>query len=381
MSDWKDSFTQTILTRGKDLYKSRKVTDLRSYTEGGGTTTYSASVGDASDVFRVSAILSSDNTVKYFRCSCHYFRKANYCKHSAALLFAVSEGEHAPSVPDAGRADMQKKREEEQKKREEEQKRKEKAAREKYEAVPFDDDGKPHFLSFGDSLQRYMPTKETLKRARKIVQDGGVRSITTGESSGRERYLTYSAYVSDDRNLTRNVYIELGRDGIRSISCSPSYSWYSATKAEPQCAVTKVNADGIMELCVHKTATLLSLVRYIENSRDCMDFTDRTAESLIEDFRKETKKVSEKKSGRKYPVDIELSIVPDTDRNSIKAELRISVDGGKYYKVKDSVKLASAAREKGTLSLSTLCSVDFSEAELTQRAEAALKLIDIAESD
>ena len=371
MTYWEDLFTNTIFTRGETLCKNGDVTDFTSESINNGNTMYFATVTDTSCRYYPSVTLTSDYDVEDVSCTCQYHRKSKYCKHIAALLCKVDE-------IDSDDTPVKKAEEPKDGKKKAEKKAKE------YVPVPFNDDGKPHFLSFADSLKKYMPTKETMVRARKLFDDGHVRNLNICTNTGNEKYITCKTCVDDkDNKQTREVIIELGRDGIRKISCNDSYIyWYDARKSEELCLKTTQNEDGVYELCAHKTAVLMALVNFVEKNRDYLDYTDSKAESLIEDFRKETKKVTEKPaSGRKYPVDIFLSIVPDIERKSIKAEIRASVDGGKYYKIKDGVKLTSAVRDKGTLALSTLCTADFSQAELTPRAEAALKIIDLAESD
>ncbi len=364
MSDWKNLFTNTLLTCGKALYDNGSVMNLASLGNIDGSKLVAATVLDDPDIYNTAVTLSKDNELLRADCTCQYHKKAVYCKHVAALLYSISKDE----------TDVDK----------EEKEKKEAAKKKKYSPVVFNDDGKPHFLSFKDTLNLYMPTSETLKKAYKIVENRTLYSmnITTVESP--ERYISYSISVKDENDNNRSVTIKLGRNGIIAINCENRYGWYSSRDIKPDqlCRNTSPNEDGVYELCVHKTAALISLARFIEEHRDYLDYTDKKAEILIESFKKEKVVVDDKKSSiEKYPVDIETSIGTDFDNGGLKAEIRVSVDGGKFYKIKDVVKLLSARREKSTLSLSTLASVDFSRAELTERAEAALKLIEVAEND
>lgn len=361
MSSWKNLFTNTMLVRGKALYDDGSVISTASQS-GDGITTFTASISDTSDVCLTSVTLDGNGELKDVSCSCQYHKKVTYCKHISALLYSVAE--NRGEKPQSG------------------EKKAEKAK--KYTPVPFNDDTKPHYLSFGDSLNHYMPTKETLRKAERLYDNRDVRNVDITECEDGGRHILYTAYVDDDAKVTRKVSIKLGRNGIRSITCTEPYSWYSYNHPEKRhelCRKTAENEDGVYELCVHKTAALLSLAEYIENNRDYLDYTDKKAESLIDAFRKEKMVPDVETSGRKYPVDIETTIFSDHESGGLRAELRLSVDGGKYYKVKDVVKLASAVRDKGTLTLSSLCTADFSRAELTARSEAVLKLVTIAEND
>ena len=364
MSNWKDLFTSTILTRGKAISDAGHAIILASNKNNDGSTTIVAAVTDTSETYQTSLTLDKNNELQDTYCSCQNHAKNIYCKHIAALLYS-----------EAGDSFDNPQREEEKKA----------DSTEKYSPVPFNDDGKPHYLSFGDTLNLYMPTEENLKRAEELFSLGCIRNPNVFVCKDGDRYISYKVYVDDDRKVTKKVVINLGRKGIKAISCEESYIWYGcrdAVKREEICRRTSKNKDGVYELCVHKTAALLALIQFIEENRDYLDYTDEKAENLIQAFRKDkiipqTDKNNEKKSS----VDIETSISRDYESGGLKAELRLSIDNGKYYKVKDVVKLACAVREKSTLTLSSLCTADFSHSELTPRSTAALKLVTIAEND
>ncbi len=366
MSDWKNFFTNILLTRGKSLSDNGSVKSLTSRKNEDGSTSYSASVIDPPDEYKTSVTLTENDELENVSCTCQYHRKSIYCKHAAALLYSISQNNTGVTEDDV------------------KQKKKETDKAEKYSPLTFNDDSKPHFLSFGNTLNIYMPTKETLKKALKIVENRNIYSPNIAVMEKPERCISYAVWVDDENRKRRHVTIKLGRKGIIGITCEEIYSWYTSRDAKPDelCRSTKLNEDGVYELCVHKTAALFSLLRFIEENRDYIDYTDKTAENLIESFIKEKVVVEEKKnSAEKYPVDIETTVIPDLDNGGLKAEIRVSVEGGKLYKIKDVVKLLSAARDKDVLTLSTIASVDFSRAELTDRAEAALKLIEVAEND
>lgn len=202
MSNWKQLFTNTILSRGEEIFKKRGVIRLGRKEEANASTYYSATVIDSNETYSTSILLDSSDEVDAVYCTCQYFKKLTYCKHIAALLYSVEEEEEAWTEED-----------------------KTKTKAEKYSPIPFKDDGRPHFLSFGDTLNLYMPSMKTLKRAQKVFEDGGVRNTETSIDGGQERYLSYRVYVNDDKDQSRNVTIKLGRKGITEISCNDVYSW------------------------------------------------------------------------------------------------------------------------------------------------------------
>ena len=82
--NWKRRFQQIILERGKSYYKYGHVQDL-SYEED----VYTARVvGDAS--YRVEIKIRDDELV-YAKCSCPYAASGKYCKHMAAVMYAIDD--------------------------------------------------------------------------------------------------------------------------------------------------------------------------------------------------------------------------------------------------------------------------------------------------
>ena len=203
MSNWKNLFTNTMLVRGKALFDAGSIINLASENQDGGTS-FTATVSDTSDVCLTSVTLDGNGELQDVGCTCQYHKKVTYCKHIAALLYSVAE-----NSPDKAAS---------------KEKKTEKAK--KYSPVPFNDDGKPHYLSFGDSLSLYMPAEETLKRAERLYARRGVRNVNISEIEEDGRYISYMVFIDDDENTARKVTIKLGRNGIKSIICTEPYSWY-----------------------------------------------------------------------------------------------------------------------------------------------------------
>ena len=93
---WKHLFPAHILERGWDYYQSDAVENLQKSENG-----YTAEV-EGTEIYDVEVVLSQ-NTVQDMWCSCPYAEDGAYCKHMAAVLYALEEDDlllDTPSVSD-----------------------------------------------------------------------------------------------------------------------------------------------------------------------------------------------------------------------------------------------------------------------------------------
>ncbi len=88
MSNRKDFFTNTILTRGRAISDAGHAIKLVSNRNDDGSTTIVAAVTDAYETYQTSLTLDKDNELQDAYCSCQYHAKNIYCKHIAALLYS-----------------------------------------------------------------------------------------------------------------------------------------------------------------------------------------------------------------------------------------------------------------------------------------------------
>ena len=83
---WRDLFRTHILERGLDYYESRAIKSLKQTEKG-----YEATV-EGTEEYHVE-IEISDNRVYDMFCDCPYAEDGNYCKHMAAVLYEITEGQ------------------------------------------------------------------------------------------------------------------------------------------------------------------------------------------------------------------------------------------------------------------------------------------------
>ena len=92
MKPWKDLFRTHILERGLNYYEEGYVTSLEETSTG-----YTAVVEGTED-YDVE-IEIRDDRVYDMTCTCPYAEEGNYCKHMAAVLYEIEEGESDIKMP------------------------------------------------------------------------------------------------------------------------------------------------------------------------------------------------------------------------------------------------------------------------------------------
>ena len=92
MKPWKNLFRTHILERGLKYYEEDCVTSLKQIMTG-----YTAVV-EGTDDYDVE-IEMRDNQVYDMTCTCPYAAEGNYCKHMAAVLYEIEEGETDTKIP------------------------------------------------------------------------------------------------------------------------------------------------------------------------------------------------------------------------------------------------------------------------------------------
>ncbi len=92
MKPWKDLFRTHILERGLKYYEEGYVTSLEQTLTG-----YMAVVEGTDDYYVEIEI--RDDQVYDMTCTCPYAADGNYCKHMAAVLYKIEEGEADTKIP------------------------------------------------------------------------------------------------------------------------------------------------------------------------------------------------------------------------------------------------------------------------------------------
>lgn len=357
MSNWKNYFTPVNLRRGRDLFYSGA---LRSFVNENNC--YFVTVNDNGN-YPVSLEISHGE-VENAKCTCATHRNGSWCKHIASLLWYIEAKYGDEAFKDRGddKPVPEKKKPER-----------------KDVTLTFEDDGKPHYLSFGNSLEKFTVKASTYKKAEEIFQNNQVASKTCKLLEFSDgRYIDYSVNVIEGSSYKAGVKIRMGHNGVVSVTCRDNSKWYDSSLSEVCKGETERN--GKIELCVHKTVGFLCLFEFLKHNRDIVDYTDDSAEKLINNFRKE-RHLSDtpQESNNGSIVDIEPVIEDNPAENECNLTLRINHDGGKYYKVRDIEKLKNLISNGGEYQLGKSNTITFSSSSLSPRAEKVLEFVKKAE--
>lgn len=100
--EWKDCFSSRILNRGYEYYESGNVLDIERTEDG-----YTATVAGSWE-YTVTIDVDEDGDFIDADCDCPYSQDGNYCKHEAAVLYALElDGdEYSDDIPVKDNADI-----------------------------------------------------------------------------------------------------------------------------------------------------------------------------------------------------------------------------------------------------------------------------------
>ncbi len=358
MSNWKIFFKPLMVEKGIALYKKKAVKNYMKTTN-----SYKADVVD--DINYHVTLDKTDGVITKATCSCAYSKNTGYCKHIASLLYSIekTDGNIEVNLSEEKNADTPKKNTGNKNGK-------------KYVTLPYNDDGKPHYLSLCDSLSVYQPQEKTYEKALELINGGKVKvdNISISEKNNN-KLLTYVAHISDGKN-DAEVRIILSKNGIEYIGCEDGRFWYSTYPLTKTCAIKDKNKDGIIELCTHKTAALILLLSYMEKNRDIVDYTDPTARSFIENFKTEKKSPIEfRLDNSSSYVDIEPTIETKRNKECV-LTLRLLSTNGKYYKVRDISDLKCVVDNHWEFASGQNCYVDFSSQKLNERGKNVFLVYD-----
>ena len=358
MSNWKDYFTEENLRKGFELYNRYPYVSYKKNKDD-----YSATVSENGTVYHVKYD-REDNTVYNITCTC----SSPFCAHASAGLYAIEKIDRDITYGKKNEIIIKN------------EKKTEKPMEVGYVTLSSYDDGNPHYLSFGSTLSIYKPTVETYNKALRII---GTDKIQVDKISVIKnvtgKALNYSVRVWDEKHNCADVLIKLGQDGIESITCEDGQSKYTISYLTRLCMLNGMNNKGVIELCVHKTAALLSLIQYLQENIDVVDYSDVNAIDFVKNFKREKKTpILIDETPLEFMCDIE-PVIEENQFGEWRLILRLQGINGKFYKIQDIEKLKKCIDAKKEFAVSKNNKLDFSHIELTRRAEKTMKFVEQAE--
>ena len=300
---WQNFFTQTILIRGRDYYNRGKVIGLQCFGN-----KYTAKVL-GSRPYSVT-VEEKDGTFYIARCDCPHSRSGFYCKHIAAVLFAVDEYAHSHSDREV-------------------------------EKNPFDelyspngDDGIYRYFDMRRMTRGLLIYQETYRRAVELLESGNVADVAMkyGCSSGNggaicEMQGKYKGHF--DCLITATF----DRDRLLSSFCEKYVSGFGVTGTMKQ-------GDKIVPN-QYLLAVILEAGKRIADEPNAGDFTSSEGLKLLDSFR------SERSSGSLSELCREIILEPKLTCENGKYYLTVRTGTDKLYVIKNLTEFVSTVERKG----------------------------------
>lgn len=342
---WKNLFSHDILNRGRSYYKNNKVKNLKNTDENH----YTANVRGTKN-YNISVEITDDR-VSEIECDCPYSQSGYYCKHMAAVLFAIDD-------------DMKKKQQELQQKE---------LAAPKKRIYPFkknpekSDSEKYQYFDLGKITKDILIYDDTYKKATEILQNNQITNFKTqlgynayNASINNEMLCQVNATFEGDKKSSELIII-FDKNQILNVQCM-----YSCGKGYYR-GVKKTN--GERELCPHLIALLIVVGQYLDEN-NVGDSTDLTAMELLTAFRS-TRAISndaENSSGR------QVSLEPRITKSSKCLYLSFRIGCDKMYVVRNLTDLVDRIENKQTINFGKL-TLNFAQDLIREQDSALYTLI------
>ena len=292
--DWKRKFSKVVLDRGMSYYTRKYVKDL-AYNN----LVYTAKV-IGSNVYRVEIKIRKDDIV-YMSCSCPHAAKGYYCKHMAAVMYAIEDkGESMKQM----QLELQEK-----------------------QIHPFDLVNDTYrYFDMGRIAADLLVPESRVEQASRLIQE---RQVVLDEVSvGYHNFLrepimsgiAYGRFV--DNKGERQITCIFDRNRILQAECGTPgcngdfYESYSGRKEH---------------ICSHLLALLFLADDYLKNHNPG-DTTDPAGNMLLYSFRNQQAQIVMEEQIEKS-IDFCLEPVLEKDRNGLFLSLRAGTD--KLYVVKN----------------------------------------------
>lgn len=334
--NWKILFRNYILERGRRYYEQNKVQNI-SHTNG----IYRAKVVGEVPYHVEAKVAGSD--VVYMKCSCPYAASGKYCKHMAALMFAIEEQDSAIRL---GALKFQKAQQQEQ-----DFQKKDKEYR---------------YFDLAKITADRNISSSVYTAAKKLIQEKKVEldHFYTGyrESGSDEHLLGFARGHYMDGRYLKNITVRFERDKMVHATCDvlgcrggyePYYYWMK------------------QDLCEHIVALLFLVDDYLKKYNPG-DSTDANGAVLFREFRELHKKAI-LESTVKSENDVVLEPVLESAGNHLRAGFKIGNE--KLYVVKNLTDLVGEYENQGSLPLGSKAKLDFAKHRMDKASELLYQFV------
>ena len=346
---WDYLFTHTILQRGRNYYNQNKVSNL--HTIDGSNSIQFRAIVNGSKVYRVSGEVHGGDII-FMDCTCPYARGGAYCKHMAAVLFAIDD-------PKSKRYNHKRENEHKSKKEDAQQL----ALKTRKIITPF---SKASNLQATEHYQ-YFDIEKITKDF--LIYDSDYQRAVDSIAKGNIGFKVEFGYIHDSEHkgmvgeaVYRSSRILFSRDEIiethcDDYACPGHYSGY-------------VKNGKMKEPCIHTLISLILLQKYL-NENEIGDSTDLDALELLQAFRTARTMKRAMADGGKRTVILKPCLVWNNERYSL--SFRIGV--GKLYVLKDLTQLVSTVEGLGRMNLGKQCELDFRQDVFDHQSQRYYQLI------
>ena len=301
---WRDFFTQTILIRGRDYYRRGKVLSLQP----SGNIYHAKVLGSRPYSVRVE---ESEGTLYTATCDCPHSRSGYFCKHIAAVLFAIDDYEHTHSDREM--------------------------AKNPFEALynpSGESDDVYRYFDMRRMTRNLLVYEETYKRAVELLRSGTVTDVVLkygwrDDSGG----MICEADGKYKGNFDCLISATFDRNGLTGSTCEKYVSGFGIT------GIMKHGEKIIPNQ--YLLALLLEAGKRIADDPNAGDSTSSDGVKLLSSFR------TERSSGTLSELRREITLEPRLTGENGRYYMTVRAGTDKLYVVKNMTEFVAAAERKG----------------------------------
>lgn len=331
--DWKNRFNTEILERGKYYYQHKHVYGLSSKRG-----IYTANV-IGSSVYHVETKIQNGD-ITYIMCTCPHARKGYYCKHMAAVLFALE-----------ARGDLAKQME---------SKLQEKMIK------PFVvTDDTYRYFDMGKIASELKVEESKVKDAQSFIESGKIilESVETGYYSVKgEVALTAIANGRiKDAGGERRIICIFDRNNIVRAECNVlecGHYYYESY------------GNSNLKVCVHQLALLYLVDEYLKKYNPG-DTTDHAAKVLLYGFRNKQNMVFA--SNQEEILDFRLEAVLEKERSGLYLSLKVGTE--KLYVVKNITELVNKYEGRESILFGTKTTINLATHRISEDSKRVYEFV------
>ena len=332
-NNWEQMFSNRILQRGRAYYDEGRVEDLE--IEDG---KYSALVY-GSRIYSVDIFRRPDGKMRFF-CTCPHANDGNYCKHMAAVMYAVEE-ECESVIPGS-----------------------EEESTESDRVFPFGKEETGEYYDLAAITKDFVFRREVVEEAGRLIREGVIKlgyfKETYGSTlSGRDMKMCFfrgKLMGSNDKDYVTEIVFSRKKviQAYCRISgcpnCNRGFYGYA------------IGAERGM--CVHETALFLLAEEYIKNNNigDATDYSGQRLLSRCRDMRV-GKNAAALDSGRQIHIEPRLEIGAFGELST-----SFKIGTGKLYMIKNLKEMVETAERNETMKLGKKESISFASDRLTEES-------------